>query len=325
VAVPAEVLNRGWAGYRRACRTCHGEKGDGRGPTGFHLSPPPRDFTRGLFKFAAVPAGALPRDEDLRRVVKDGLAGTGMLAWYVPDAEVDEIVQYLKTFSPRWREELPGEPIQPGPDPWAGRAAMGAERGRRLYHAVARCTACHPAHEAPEEIAAMARALGRPPPDPRPRPAEPVTADSDYGVPIRAPDLARDELRSVRAGSRLPDLYRVIAAGVGGTAMPTWKGALPEEDLWALAHYVAGISARREPPRRPGSGGGRAPAPRHRPGRSPGPTAWPAPAAGRRRRGRRAGRCAGSRRGAAWPRRASSGRAPSCRASRGSSSCRRRP
>jgi len=25
---------------------------------------------------------------------------------------------------------------------------------------------------------------------------------------------------------------------VGGTAMPTWKGALPEEDLWALVHFV---------------------------------------------------------------------------------------
>jgi mono/diheme cytochrome c family protein len=34
------------------------------------------------------------------------------------------------------------------------------------------------------------------------------------------------------------DLYRVIAAGVGGAAMPTWKGAIPEENLWALAYYV---------------------------------------------------------------------------------------
>jgi mono/diheme cytochrome c family protein len=245
VLVPAGVLNRGWAGYRRACRTCHGEKGDGQGPTGFHLSPPPRDFTRGLFKFAAVPAGTLPRDEDLRRVVKGGLGGTAMLAWYVPDAEVDEIVQYLKTFSPRWREEEPGEAIVPGPDPWAGRPAEGAARGRIVYHALARCAACHPAHAEPEEIAAMARALGRPPPEPRPRPREPLATPSDYGAPIRAPDFTRDDLRSVRPRTRLPDLYRVIAAGVGGTSMPTWKGALPEEDLWAMAHYVASLPVER--------------------------------------------------------------------------------
>jgi mono/diheme cytochrome c family protein len=37
------------------------------------------------------------------------------------------------------------------------------------------------------------------------------------------------------------DLYRVISAGVGGAAMPTWKGAIPEENLWALAYYVQSL------------------------------------------------------------------------------------
>jgi hypothetical protein len=42
----------------------------------------------------------------------------------------------------------------------------------------------------------------------------------------------------VRPEHQLEDLYRVVASGVGGTAMPTWRGALPEEDLWALVHFV---------------------------------------------------------------------------------------
>jgi mono/diheme cytochrome c family protein len=39
----------------------------------------------------------------------------------------------------------------------------------------------------------------------------------------------------------LGDIYRVIAAGVGGTAMPTWDGALEPEKLWAMAIYVQSL------------------------------------------------------------------------------------
>jgi hypothetical protein len=66
----------------------------------------------------------------------------------------------------------------------------------------------------------------------------PELKESDYGVKILPPDFTRQELRSVREEHRLDDLFRVISAGVGGTAMPTWHGSLPDDDLWALAHYV---------------------------------------------------------------------------------------
>ncbi|MDB4971110.1 MAG: Cytochrome c class, partial [Myxococcales bacterium] len=58
--------------------------------------------------------------------------------------------------------------------------------------------------------------------------------------PVRQvpPDLACDPLRTIYKGTELVDLYRVIAAGIGGSGMPTWKGALPEDDLWSLAYYV---------------------------------------------------------------------------------------
>jgi mono/diheme cytochrome c family protein len=243
--VSAAALNRGWSGYRRYCRSCHGDRGDGLGPAGRHLDPPPRDFTRGTFKFGAVAAGSLPRDEDLRRIVRDGLAGTGMLPWAVSDAEVDDISQYLKTFSPRWREEEPGEPILPSADPWIGREAAAAARGRLVYHGLAQCQACHPSYAAEPEIASWARALGRPPPDPRPRPGEPAATDSDYGGKLLAPDFRLQPMRSVRPGARLADLYRAVAAGIGGTSMPTWKGALPEADLWALAHYLDSLAGER--------------------------------------------------------------------------------
>jgi mono/diheme cytochrome c family protein len=42
----------------------------------------------------------------------------------------------------------------------------------------------------------------------------------------------------VKAGDDPASLYRTIAAGVGGTKMPSWKGALAEADLWALVHFL---------------------------------------------------------------------------------------
>jgi len=197
-AVPAATLNRGADAFMRACRPCHGALGDGKGPQAVGMDPPPRDLRLGVVAYASVPAGSLWRDEDVVRIVRSGLGGTGMRAWKdLPDEDLAAIVQFLKTLAPRFREERPGEPVTPSVDPWAGREADGAARGRAVYHGLGRCQTCHPAYASPTEIQAFARAA---------------------------------------------DLYRSIAAGLGGTAMPTWKGALPEADLWALVHYVDALS-----------------------------------------------------------------------------------
>jgi mono/diheme cytochrome c family protein len=233
-------LQSGRDGYMQYCRPCHGERGDGKGPSAPGLRPPPRDFTAGIFKFAAVPGGSLPHDEDLLRIVKNGLHGTAMLAWDVPDRRLQDVVQYLKTFSPRWKEEEPGEVITTSADPWAMKQAQGTERGRKLYHGLAQCLGCHPAYVSKREIDAASRELtGNPTTDFRPDLYGAVLKESDYGVKLLPPDFTSGELRSIRAGHQDEDLYRVIASGVGGTAMPSWKGSLPEEDLWALVHYVS--------------------------------------------------------------------------------------
>jgi|CXWL01.1.fsa_nt_gi mono/diheme cytochrome c family protein len=41
------------------------------------------------------------------------------------------------------------------------------------------------------------------------------------------------------------DLYRTIGAGIGGAAMPGWKGVLEEEQLWALVYYVQHLARKR--------------------------------------------------------------------------------
>jgi mono/diheme cytochrome c family protein len=170
-----------------------------------------------------------------------------MLAWDgVPEPELVAIVQYLKTFSDRWKEEEPGEPVVASPDPWKGREAEGATRGRKLYHALAQCLGCHPAYASKAEIDAASRELtGNPKSDFREDMYGSELKESDYGVKLLPPDFTRAELRSIRPDHRPEDLYRVIASGVGGTAMPTWQGSLPEADLWALVHYVDTLVALR--------------------------------------------------------------------------------
>src|SRR5690606_12562147 len=104
-AVPAEVVQRGLVVYRQHCSACHGDEGRGPPPGGQYLKPAPRAFTQGLFKFGDVAAGQLPRDEALKRTIRRGLHGTPMTGWVLPEDDLEALVQALKTFSPRWREE----------------------------------------------------------------------------------------------------------------------------------------------------------------------------------------------------------------------------
>ena len=170
-----------------------------------------------------------------------------MLSWDVPAAELDDLIQYVKAFAPRWRTRQPGEAIVATPDPWPGREADAIERGRRVYHGLAQCAvACHPAYATKPEIYDFTKELTKiEVREMRPDLYFPVAKDSDYGVKILPPDFTFNELRG---GDALADIYRAIAAGIGGTAMPTWKNVLPEPDLWAMAHYVRSLVALRGTP-----------------------------------------------------------------------------
>ena len=50
--------------FNRHCAACHGPKGDGQGPAAYLLSPKPRDFTSGTYKFRSTPSGSPPTDGD---------------------------------------------------------------------------------------------------------------------------------------------------------------------------------------------------------------------------------------------------------------------
>lgn len=252
--IDSATLERGRDAYRLYCQSCHGERGDGRGPAAPGQRPPPRDFTQAQFKFGGVAAGELPVDEALLRTVRRGLQGTAMQGWDLPEEDRAAVIQYLKTFSPRWRDEPPGTPIEPdGADPWQGREAEAVAKGRAVYHVMAKdhagCSSCHPAYLTRAELADLTESVTGVRPTAFARDLHHGRLrDTEYGVKAIAPDFLLQPLKTIgpvtaeysREAQRR-DLYRVIAAGVGGTAMPQWKGALPEENLWALAYYVQSL------------------------------------------------------------------------------------
>ena len=86
----------GKAKYEMFCSTCHGTAGDGQGPVGKTLNPPPRDFTAGDFKFGGA-------DQDLFDVISNGAASMGgsplMAPWgaVIPEAERWAIIAHIRT------------------------------------------------------------------------------------------------------------------------------------------------------------------------------------------------------------------------------------
>jgi mono/diheme cytochrome c family protein len=243
------VLRLGRETYSAYCVGCHGENGDGNGPAARFLDPRPRDFTSGIIKFAAVEAGQLPHDADLYRAIKVGLNGTSMSGWeFMADRKIEAVSQYIKTFAAEaYASDEPHAAIAPTLDPWLdGDPEEAIETGGAIYHALARCSNCHPAYATKREIYDASKEMfGYGIASFRENFYEGVSTESDWGDEILAPDFLSATLKN---GTDPDALYRVIVSGVGGTAMPTWRGALPEEQLWALVHYVKHLADMRGTP-----------------------------------------------------------------------------
>jgi len=255
--IPAEILNHGHDVYVQYCQTCHGEKGDGQGISAAGMRPAPRDFRSGMFKFGGVPAGKLPQDAALDRTLSHGLAGTPMLAWDLGPQERNAVIQYIKSFSPRWKEEKLGRPIVVPADPWKGKEAEAIEVGKRIYHLtgaendasgnlkylMAGCSGCHASYITRDERTALSQKYIGSPPAATAELEEmyrPALKASEYAIGDRQLQiLPMDFLfHQVKNGTTASELYATIAAGITGAAMPAWKGVLSDESLWAITHYV---------------------------------------------------------------------------------------
>jgi mono/diheme cytochrome c family protein len=84
------------------CSSCHGEGGKGDGPTGLAITPKPRDFTVGDFKFDTDGDGTPGTDADLTAVIKNGAmkyGGSPLMAPlpHLSDENVADIIIFIRS------------------------------------------------------------------------------------------------------------------------------------------------------------------------------------------------------------------------------------
>jgi mono/diheme cytochrome c family protein len=224
----AMLAHEGAGVYALYCVGCHGPEGNGKGPAAPMLLVKPRDFTKGVFKFRSTPSGSLPTDDDLLRTVTRGIYRTSMPAFaLVPERERRAVIEYVKTFSPEWKEQTPGTPIVvPPPPAWVG-SPESVARGKELYQLL-ECSACH---------GATGRGDG---------PSARTMAPDVWGNPQKPFNFTKGRLKS---GGAPGDIYRTFMTGLNGTAMPSYYDIFAEPDgenikqgdAWNLVSYILSL------------------------------------------------------------------------------------
>ncbi len=217
-----DLLALGRGVYYSRCMGCHGKNGDGNGPAATFLSPRPRNFALGIFKYRTTPSGSLPTDGDLYRTVTRGVRGTAMPTWHeLPDKERLAVVAFIKTFSSRFKDEH----VEPAmiKEPLRATAELVA-RGKDLYRA-ARCFQCHGEDGKGDGEAA-------------------ADLTDDLRFPTRPSDFTRGQFKS---GSTVRDIFRTMTLGLDGSPMPSFADSMSEEERWAISYYVLSLSAWKDP------------------------------------------------------------------------------
>jgi mono/diheme cytochrome c family protein len=200
--------------FRDNCAVCHGATGDGLGMAAHHFKSPPRDLTKGRFKFRSTASGQVPTDADLTRTIVKGIPSTGMVPQdHLSEGDVRAVIAFIKSLSPQFAGPPPRVLAIP-PAPLATPDAV--TRGARVY-VKGECAECH---------GKEARGDG----------------PSAKDLSIKPSDLAR---RPLKSGETTLDLVRTLLTGLDGTPMPSYHQVLEDDEIWDLAYW---LHARGGPP-----------------------------------------------------------------------------
>jgi len=199
----------GAALYDRYCLPCHGSKGDGKGPGAPWLYPPPRDFTKGEYRWRTTTSGSPPTRADLVAAIRKGVAGTSMHAFAIlDDTQIDALIGVLKGFAPRKFRKHP-EPAKLTNEPVVDEAMLA--RGKQVYVDIG-CDKCHGMTGVGDGPSVAEQ---------KPPPYDLTT------LPMRRP-----------GGASLEAVYISLVTGLDGTPMPSYTTAAPDADLWAVAAFT---------------------------------------------------------------------------------------
>ncbi len=196
------LIQRGHGVYLRNCLGCHGEFGDGKGPAAKLLITKPRDFTSGIYKFRSTDSGSLPMEADLHRTLTRGLARVSMPDFrLMPEGDKLAVIEYIKTFYPRWARDQQDRRMVPIP-----RAPADLDiparipRGRLVYLQMG-CWKCHGT-------------------DGHGKGATQTEYVDAWGEPQKAFDFTRG---SLKGGNAPEDIYRTFHSGLR-SIMPAFGG-----------------------------------------------------------------------------------------------------
>jgi mono/diheme cytochrome c family protein len=208
-------LQAGENHYRRYCEGCHGRQGDGNGENAVWIDPKPRDFTAAVFKCRSTVSGSLPTDADLIASIRRGFVTSNMPPWrpLVPQTDAD-LLAYIKTFSPRWKTEKAGTPIDIPAEPAA--TVESIRHGRELFQKM-ECWKCHGPQGHGDGPSAS-------------------TLTDSKDNPIRPYNFSTGT--RFKCGTSNRDLYRIFETGVDGTPMPSFADNLKGNDGWDLVHFL---------------------------------------------------------------------------------------
>jgi mono/diheme cytochrome c family protein len=131
----------------------------------------------------------------------------------LPELQRWALVAYLRRLSPEFarRTDVDPLPIPTVPADLNRRAARGGDLFGRMQ-----CNTCH---------GESGRGNG---------PAAATLTDED-GLPVRTPDFVVNPLKY---GNAPEDIYRTLVTGLDGTPMPSYAGALAEEEVWDIVAFV---------------------------------------------------------------------------------------
>ncbi|MGB2626432.1 MAG: cytochrome c [Candidatus Acidiferrum sp.] len=211
--------------YYRYCWGCHGARGDGNGENAPYVTPLPRNFVQGTFKCRSTPTGTLPVDQDLFNSLYRGFNFTNMPSWKaLTKQQRADLVAFIKTFSPRFKTEKPGDPIPIPAEPALTVASI--QHGQELFQKL-ECWKCH---------GQEGRGDG---------PSASTLTDSN-DQPIRPYNFTWSN-RS-KCGSTNQDLYRIFMTGVDGTPMPSFADVIKPEEAWDLVHFLRTLQVNNKSP-----------------------------------------------------------------------------